>query len=223
MPFHVQAPNLSRPDNPAPSSRAWKTDDPRRLRVAEKREAILAAARPIFLREGWAGASLERVASESGISKMTLYRHFGSKEELFKALVASMCDYIRIEAEQAHSAGEGRSITERLRAEATAFTAALTQPDALAAYRLIVSDGWRHPALARLFEQSGLAVLRTRIVAVLGGPGEPQAPLAVRASGFVNLALGDAYLEASIGLEDPDRHEKFAAQIETAIRFATAE
>lgn len=154
---------------------------------------------------------------------MTLYRHFGSKEELFKALVASMCDYIRIEAEQAHSAGEGRSITERLRAEATAFTAALTQPDALAAYRLIVSDGWRHPALARLFEQSGLAVLRTRIVAVLGGPGEPQAPLAVRASGFVNLALGDAYLEASIGLEDPDRREKFAAQIETAIRFATAE
>ncbi len=140
-------------------------------RIAEKRKAILEAARPIFLREGWAGASLERVAAESGISKMTVYRHFRSKEELFEALLAAMCRHMRAVAEQAPLEDAERPAGERLRAEALAFTAALTQPEALAMYRLIVADGWRHPALARLFEQSGLAVLRARVVSLLAASG----------------------------------------------------
>ncbi len=209
-------------DESAPSSRAWKAGDPRWQRMAEKREAILAAARPIFLREGWAGAILERVAAESGISKMTVYRHFRSKEELFKALVASMCRYVRAESEQAPSESAERPVRERLHAEALAFTAALTQPEALATYRLIIADGWRYPELARLFEQSGLAVLRARVAAILASSGTPPRELAGRASGFINLALGDVYLEASIGLDDPDRQTRFAAQIEDAIRFAVA-
>ena len=92
---------------------------------------------------------------------------------------------------------------DRLRAEASAFTAALTQPDALATYRLIVADGWRHPALARLFEQSGLGVLRGRVASILAVAGKPRRELAA--------------------LEDSDRQTKFAAQIEHAIRFATAD
>ena len=206
--------------NPPPTSRRWKSDDPRWQRLAEKREAILEAARPIFLREGWAGASLERVAAESGISKMTVYRHFRSKEELFEALLAAMCRYTRTVAEQAPVESAKRPVDERLRAEALAFTAALIQPEALAMYRLIVADGWRHPALARLFEQSGLAVLRARVAAILSGSGKSEEELARRASGFVNLALGDAYLEASIGLDVPDINDRFSRQIETAIQFS---
>jgi TetR/AcrR family transcriptional regulator, mexJK operon transcriptional repressor len=45
----------------------------------------------IFLREGWSGANLERIAAEGGFSKMTVYRHFGTKEELFEALVEGIC------------------------------------------------------------------------------------------------------------------------------------
>jgi TetR/AcrR family transcriptional regulator, mexJK operon transcriptional repressor len=190
--------------------------------MAEKREAILAAARPIFLREGWSGASLERVAAESGISKMTIYRHFRSKEELFAALITSVCRYMRAEVEQAPVQSMKSSLEDRLRAEALAFTAELVQPEALGIYRLIVADGWRYPALARIFEQSGLAVLRARVVAILVPSGKSQRECAGRASGFVNLALGDAFLEAAIGLEVPDIHTRFADQIEEAIRFAIA-
>lgn len=206
--------------NSPPTSRSWKSDDPRWRRIAEKREAILEAARPIFLREGWAGASLERVAAESGISKMTVYRHFRSKEELFEALLAAMCRHMRAAAEQAPLESAERPVDERLRAEALAFTAALTRPEALAMYRLIVADGWRHPALARLFEQSGLAVLRARVTSLLLTSGKSERELTCRASGFVNLALGDAYLEAAIGLDVPDISDRFAEQIEIAIRFA---
>ena len=68
-----------------------------------------------------------------------------------------------------------------------------------------------------------MAGLRSWGAAVLAASGEPPQDRAARASGFVNLALGDAYLEAAIGLDDPDRQIRFAAQIEHAIRFATAD
>src|SRR5271156_4481770 len=76
-------------------SRKWRADDPRRLRMAEKRASILLAARPILLRDGLGGTTLDRVAAEGGIAKMTLYRHFPSKEALFEGLVAAMCESIR--------------------------------------------------------------------------------------------------------------------------------
>ncbi len=113
-----------------------------------------------------------------------------------------------------------RPVEERLREAALTFTAALTQPEALAIYRLIVADGWRYPALAQLFEQSGIAVLRARVITLLTAPGQPRHELAQRASGFVNLALGDAYLKLAIGLQVPDIEARFAEQIDLAIRFA---
>ena len=75
--------------------RKWRADDPRRLRMAEKRAEILRAARPILLRDGLGGTTLDRVAAEGGINKMTLYRHFPSKEALFEGLVIG---HVRIHA-----------------------------------------------------------------------------------------------------------------------------
>ena len=210
---------MQAPDAPT-SSRGWKPDDPRRRRVADKRQAIIDAARPIFLAEGVAGTSLERIAAESGIAKMTVYRHFHSKEELFAALVDSMCAGMVAEAERTPPPPEGQPLEDLLRSEARAFTAALIEPDALALYRLIVADGWRFPALARTFERSGMAVLRRRVALILSGDRVSGEQAAARAAGFINLALGDAYLEASIGLDDADPASRFAKQIEMAIRFA---
>ena len=128
---------------------------------------------------------------------------------------------MRAGAEGAPVQDPQRPLQERLRAEAVAFTAALVQPEALGIYRLIVADGWRCPALARMFEQSGLALLRARVTDILAVSAASPRERARRASGFVNLALGDAFLEAAIGLGVPDS-ARFADQIEDAIRFAVA-
>jgi TetR/AcrR family transcriptional repressor of mexJK operon len=199
--------------------RGWKADDPRMLRLQAKRAAILRAAAPVFLREGWAGASLERVAAEGGVSKMTVYRHFGSKEELFEALVEGMCQAIRDQAE-AGAAQPDLAPPAALERMARQIVDGLLQPDALALYRLIIADGWRFPALARTFEQSGIAVLRRRVREILKAAGISDAELDLRASGFINLVLGDAYLEAALGLEAPDRARTFERQIGQATRFA---
>src|SRR5580704_19656553 len=140
----------------AKKSRKWREDDPRRLRMAETRAAILRAARPIMLRDGLGGTTLDRVAAEGGIAKMTLYRHFPSKEALFEGLVTAMCEYMREGFENAPLADMDQPAANRLADELRAFTSALVEPDALALYRLIVADGWRFPGLARIFDQSGM-------------------------------------------------------------------
>lgn len=54
---------------------------------AARRQRLLDAAHTVFLRDGYRGATMERVADEAGVSKQTLYNNFGDKEELFTALL----------------------------------------------------------------------------------------------------------------------------------------
>jgi AcrR family transcriptional regulator len=60
---------------------------PKRLTRAEKRaqtrEALIAAAERVFIREGFQGASVEKITAEAGFSRGAFYSNFSSKEELF--------------------------------------------------------------------------------------------------------------------------------------------
>jgi AcrR family transcriptional regulator len=200
------------------NSRKWRADDPRRLRMAEKRAEILHAARPILFRDGLGGATLDRVAAEGGIAKMTLYRHFPSKEALFEGLVTAMCEYMREGLENAPSAGIGKPAATRLADELRAFTSALLEPDALALYRLIVAEGWRFPDLARAFDQSGMRVIRQRIARILETGGVPAGQSKQLAGEVVALALGDAYQRAALGIVEEGDGKAFAQQIKAAVR-----
>ena len=185
--------------------------------MAEKRAEILRAARPILLRDGLGGTALDRVAAEGKISKMTLYRHFPSKEALFEGLITAMCEYMREGLENAPSANVDKPAAKRLADELRAFTSALIEPDALALYRLIVADGWRFPHLSRVFDQSGMRVIRRRIAQLLESGGVPANKSGQVAAEVVALALGDGYQRAILGIvEDGDR-KAFAQQIEAAV------
>jgi len=71
-------------DLPAPSPN-------RRMRRAERRDQILAAATRAFARSGFAATSLDDVAAEAGISRVILYRHFESKTDLYRAVLDHAC------------------------------------------------------------------------------------------------------------------------------------
>jgi len=62
--------------------------DRRRLRGERTRQAILSHASRLASAEGLEAVSLQRLASDLGISKSGLFAHFGSKEELQLATVA---------------------------------------------------------------------------------------------------------------------------------------
>jgi len=187
--------------------------------MAEKRASILRAARPILLRDGLGGTTLDRVAAEGGIAKMTLYRHFPSKEALFEGLVTAMCEYMREGLENAPSPALDKAVADRLAEELRAFTAALIDPDALALYRVIVADGWRSPDLARIFDQSGMRVIRRRIAEILEAGGVPTNRTTQVAGDVVAIALGDAYQHAVLGIVEEGSGEAFARQIDAAVKY----
>ena len=63
----------------------------RRLPRAERREQILTAATRAFARAGFADTSLDDVATEAGITRVILYRHFDTKADLYRALLDRAC------------------------------------------------------------------------------------------------------------------------------------
>lgn len=66
----------------------------RRLPRAERREQLLAAATRAFARAGYAGTGLEDVAAEAGVTHVILYRHFASKNELYRAVLDRACAHL---------------------------------------------------------------------------------------------------------------------------------
>jgi AcrR family transcriptional regulator len=62
-----------------------------RLRRAERRDQILAAATRAFARSGYAATGLDDIAAEAGISRVILYRHFDSKADLYRAVLDHAC------------------------------------------------------------------------------------------------------------------------------------
>lgn len=121
-----------------------------------KHDAILAAAEEIFLRDGYAAANMDELAALSGVSKQTVYKHFGSKEALFVELVSSMTT---IAGDQVHT-----EIPDPLRAaDLATFLQAYAErqleivltPRILRLRRLVIGEVGRFPDLARVLWERG--------------------------------------------------------------------
>lgn len=88
---------------------------PRRTKeeAAQTRESLLLAARSVFSGKGYASTTLEEVAQEAGLTRGAIYWHFGSKAELYIALIN---EYSGRSAEIVQAAAEqGGSLVEILR------------------------------------------------------------------------------------------------------------
>ena len=58
----------------------------RKEQAARNRDAVLDAAERLFLERGYAGTSIASIAQEAGLSVQTIYKVFGSKPGLVKAI-----------------------------------------------------------------------------------------------------------------------------------------
>ncbi|ESZ52269.1 TetR/AcrR family transcriptional regulator [Mesorhizobium sp. RSR565B] len=57
-----------------------------------KRMSIIDAAASVFCREGFAGANIDLIAVEAGVSRQTIYNHHRDKEKLFMAVVRDLTE-----------------------------------------------------------------------------------------------------------------------------------
>ena len=65
-----------------------------RPRDPARMQRVLAAAQIQFLQLGFGATSMESIAKASGVSKMTIYNYFPSKEALFESCIASRTDAV---------------------------------------------------------------------------------------------------------------------------------
>lgn len=137
-----------------------------RPRSVEKRDAILAAARALFLEHGLAEASMDAVTARAGVSKSTIYGHFETKEELFEEVVRVRAEEVLAQLiPAAEPSGDPAADLETL---GVAFQRVLLVPEARAWNRLVIAEADRRPQVARTLFESGPARLLGLVATYLG-------------------------------------------------------
>lgn len=162
--------------------------------IAEKERSIVLAAREHFLRDGFAGASMDGIAKSARVSVKTIYSHFANKDELFsRVMIAACSDHllsgeIPSDEELAKRFAWFREATQRGLMEAgREYLSHLLSEEQLALYRVVTRDADRFPELGRRY-QKNVARGRTGIlIAYLSS--------AARRKGWVKR---DARLDATV-------------------------
>ena len=122
-----------------------------------KRAAILEAAEQVFLADGYLGANMDELTTLAGVSKQTVYAHFGSKEALFVELVESMT---RGAGNDVHTENLPHPASpDDLRLSLTDYAVrqltAVLAPRILRLRRLVIGEEARYPELARVLWENG--------------------------------------------------------------------
>lgn len=148
---------------PVPESR---TAGPGRPKDLVKRAAILEAAERMFLQQGYEGVSMDQIAAEAGVSKLTVYSHFGDKDTLFTEAAAAYCEQ-QMPA-SVFEPSPGTPIRQRLLEVAEAFFTMIESPEAIAGHRLLCTPQMVEKRLAQRFWQGGPERLQLAFAALLG-------------------------------------------------------
>lgn len=137
-------------------------------RAERSRRAIVAAAREMFVRDGF-DTSVDVIAAAAGVSKVTVYNHFGCKEELFTAVVGEAMDdaHAALAEVRAHL-GDTTDVGEALTRTARTLVAAATDPARLALRNLVTGELHRFPELGRAWQERGPARSAAGLGEVLG-------------------------------------------------------
>lgn len=67
---------------------------------SDKRAKIIAAARELFLSDGFDRSSVDTVATKAGVSKRTVYDYYGDKQNLLLAVVEESSSAVLVMIEQ---------------------------------------------------------------------------------------------------------------------------
>ena len=129
-----------------------------------KRDAIAVAAEKMFASRGFDDVTMEAVAAQAGVSKMTVYSHFADKETLFENFLISISD--RMTAALVLPRSEGSSLRARLEATGGIFLATILGP--MAPGMLLSMSAFReNSSLAKRFYNAGPGRTRAALIALI--------------------------------------------------------
>lgn len=195
----------------------------RKQREIQQREAqILAIARPMLVRDGYAGLSMDRLAVQMEYAKGTLYNHFPNKEEIVAALAIESLELRRQMFERA--ATLSANSRERMMAIGMACEQYATECQQHFAIELMLRNSiiWEKASekrqhLIRTCELRAMGVVAgvVRDAVAIGDLHLPEMTPEEFVFGFWSLTFGSHALIASspslpdIGVNDPVRSIRY--------------
>ena len=187
------------------SSQVTNDESPRRLPREQRRESILDGATRAFSQTGFAATTMPDIATESGITPLIVYRHFDSKEDLYRAVLERVCTRLTGELQAGPEPG-GFGIGAR-----SVLAAARQDPDG---FRLL----WRHAAREPLFSSYAAELREWAVKATDTNLGErvPADTMQWAAHAVVGYLVEAVLNWLEFG--DPQRDALFVKATNTALR-----
>ena len=101
----------------------------------------------VFLARGFAAASMEGIAREAGVAKLTLYRHFETKQSLFVEVARRA--QLSVRERLGTMVDRGLPLDRVLREIISRLYDGYTHPEYLAVLRMVIAEAGRFPELGR--------------------------------------------------------------------------
>lgn len=203
---------------PDPKPQRGRPRDPERVR------RILEAAQKHFNAHGLERANVEAIAADAGVSKMTVYSNFGSKEGLFHAVVRDKT--VAVMAGVADAGALDPHQPEQALLSIGARFLALLRGDALGALRSVYGVAGAQPDVCRGLYQEGPERVNRALADYLrlahaAGTLKVRQPLQA-ADLFLSMFMGSGHIRGLLKLETPDARENKALLREAVRVFMAA-
>ena len=138
----------------------WSEENPKAALMEEKRAAIVAAARKAFLEGGYSQTSMDGIAEAAEVSVKTIYRHYENKDELFSAVMQTVCGDNGIPPGEQNVAAlalryrwfDDASV-QGLMAGGIEYLNHVLSDEQLSLYRVVTRDAHRFPELGRRYHK----------------------------------------------------------------------
>jgi AcrR family transcriptional regulator len=202
----------------APPARRGRPRDPERSR------RIMEAARNHFYAHGLERASVDAIAAEAGVSKMTIYSNFGSKEGLFEAVVQDRTDRVMV-GSAGVEALDPLQPRKALLAVGEQFLALTREEHTLGKFRSLYGAASSQTEACQAFYRQGPERLNGELAAYLrrandAGSLKVKYPR-LAADLFLAMFLGDGHIRGLLMLEMPDQRVD-KALLQEAVRVFMA-
>lgn len=139
-----------------------------KVRTDAKRDEILEVARAAFLELGYERTSMAEIATRVGGSKATLYGYFPSKEALFLACIERLAEQYISPALEQLEASLDEDVRTALRRFSEQFLAFISTQEAVAAYRMVISQAG-HSDIGQAFFEAGPIQIDAGLARYLSG------------------------------------------------------
>jgi TetR/AcrR family transcriptional regulator, mexJK operon transcriptional repressor len=192
---------------------------PGRPKDLQKRTNILDAASRLFLERGYELTSMDAVARDAEVSKLTIYNHFAKKADLFREIVRARCD------QQAGPDNFARyaelPVRQGLTQLGLVMVALVFSSESLRLLRVMQAEAPRHPEIVEIFYAAGPRRVKyafAELLALWTQQGQLRiADYALATEQFFSLLKGETHVQIMLNLIPQPNEQELAARVQASV------